>query len=96
MVVQVHKAGEGSLTGNVGELGPGPRLYVKDLKSIDRVLRLSSPWRWAWGAGWPEREGEREREGGGREETETHRETEIYTDIRDIQRETQRKSLTLP
>lgn len=52
MVVQGHKAGECPLTGNVGEFGPGPRLYVKDLEGIDCILRLSSPWRWEQGTWW--------------------------------------------
>lgn len=52
VVVQGHKAGEGPFTGNVGELGPGPRLYIKDLEGIDCVLRLSSPWRWGGGTGY--------------------------------------------
>lgn len=52
VVVQGHKAGESPLTGNVGELGPGPRFYVKDLEGVDRILRLSSPWRWEQGTRW--------------------------------------------
>lgn len=43
-VIQGHKAGEGPLAGNVGELGPGASLDVKDLKGIDCILGLSSPW----------------------------------------------------
>lgn len=43
-VIQGHKAGEGPLAGNVGELGPGASLNVKDLKGIDCILGLSSPW----------------------------------------------------
>lgn len=52
VVVQGHKAGERPLTGNVGEFGPGPRLYVKDLEGIDCILRLSSSWRWEQGTWW--------------------------------------------
>lgn len=55
VVVQGHKAGERPLTGNVGEFGPGPRLYVKDLEGIDCILRLSSPWRWERGTWWTKR-----------------------------------------
>lgn len=44
-VIQGHKAGEGPLAGNVGELGPGASLDVKNLKGVDRILGLSSPWR---------------------------------------------------
>lgn len=44
-VLQGHKAGEGPLTGDVGELRPGASLDVKDLEGIDRILGLSSPWR---------------------------------------------------
>ena len=35
VVIQGHKAGEGPLTGNVGELGPGASLDVKNLKGVD-------------------------------------------------------------
>lgn len=55
VVVQGHKAGERPLTGNVGEFGPGPRLYVKDLEGVDCILRLSSPWRWEQGTWWTKR-----------------------------------------
>lgn len=44
VAVQGHEAGEGPLTGNVGKLGPGASLDVKDLESVDCVLGLSSPW----------------------------------------------------
>lgn len=54
MVVQSHKAGEGPLTGDVGELGPGASLNVKDLEGIDGILGLSSPCRPEQSAGWAE------------------------------------------
>lgn len=53
-VIQGHKAGEGPFTGNVGELGPGARLNVKDLKGVDCILGLSSPWRPEQGGGGTE------------------------------------------
>lgn len=54
MAVQGHKAGEGPLTGNVGKLGPGASLDVKDLESVDCVLGLSSPWGPEQDRGWAE------------------------------------------
>lgn len=51
-VVQGHKAGEGPLAGDVGELGPGASLDVKDLEGVDRILGLPSSWRPEQGTGW--------------------------------------------
>lgn len=51
-VVQGHKAGEGPLAGDVGELGPGASLNVKDLEGVDRILGLPSSWRPGQGKGW--------------------------------------------
>ena len=53
-VVQGHKAGEGPLTGHAGKLGPGASLSVKDLKGVDCILGLSSPWRAQQGGAWAE------------------------------------------
>lgn len=54
VVVQGHEAGEGPLTGNIGELGPGTSLDVKDLEGVDRILGLPSSWRPEQGGGWAE------------------------------------------
>lgn len=51
VVVQGHKAGESPFAGDVGKLGPGASFDVKDLKGIDRVLGLASPWRPEQGGG---------------------------------------------
>lgn len=53
-VVQGHEAGEGPLAGDIGELGPGAGLNVKDLEGVDGVLGLSSPWRPQRSGGWAE------------------------------------------